>query len=67
MIAGNRGSVTVDDLREFAEKNNIQPAPSSGKAWGPIFRDPIFVFVRYEPSRRPSNHARPVGRYTLKD
>lgn len=54
-----RGSVTIDDLREWAAQIGI--APTHRNSWGNIFRGPGWKCIGHEPSKLVSNHARMVS------
>lgn len=62
LIAIERGSVTTDDLRDFADQQGI--TPTHGNAWGAVFRKG-WKPIGFEPSRRPGNHARVIRRWVL--
>lgn len=55
------GSVTSDDLREYAAR--IGEAPHHCNAWGGIMRGPGWKVVGRAQSRIPGNHAREVRRW----
>lgn len=57
-IAQRRGEVTVDDLREYAAAQGIEP--SSPNAWGCLFIGPEWVMVGRRRSRLVSNRGREV-------
>mgnify|MGYP006343779831 FL=1 len=52
------GEVTVDDLREWADRNNCRPAHPN--AWGAVFRTG-FERVGFRKSTTPSAHSRMVS------
>lgn len=60
MIAMHCGSVTSDDLREYAAKQGIEPTHRN--AWGAIFRHG-WRPIGFEPSRRPEGRARVIRRW----
>jgi hypothetical protein len=57
-ISLDRGSVSIDDLRQFASERGIVPIHPN--AWGGIFRGPGWQMVGREPSSVVSNHARSI-------
>lgn len=54
MICREKGEVTADDLREWADKNNVHPTHVN--AFGAIFRSKEFEFVRFTRSKLPQGH-----------
>ena len=53
-ISAERGWVTIDDVRAFADRLGFTaPHPNF---WGAIFRGPGWERVGEEPSGRPANH-----------
>lgn len=52
------GSLSIDDLRKWADENNRQPA--SEKAWGAIFKGLEWTPIGTQKSRYYSNHCRNV-------
>lgn len=63
MICRKNGSVTSDDLREKARDLDIEPTHPN--AWGAVFKGGDWVVLGFEPSNWPSNHGRPIRRWTL--
>lgn len=55
-IAVVNGCVSADDLRTWADENDMHPVHPN--AWGAIFREPRWRPVAYKVSTYPSNHAR---------
>ena len=49
------GSVSSDDLRRWADKNDCQPKHPN--AWGAVFRGKQWVSVAFKKSETPSRHA----------
>lgn len=62
-ICRERGSVTCDDLREYAAGNDI--SPHHPNAWGAIFRPPTWKCIGRRKSAFPSNHAREIRVWRL--
>lgn len=62
LIAMEHGSVTSDDLQEFAARQGIEPTHPN--AWGAIFRQG-WRSIGFEPSRRPQGRARVIRRWVL--
>lgn len=64
-IAQDKGTVSADDLRAFAERRGI--APSHPNAWGAVFNARFFecTGVRIR-SKFTSNHAREIKVWRLK-
>lgn len=60
----NHGTVTTDDLRDYADEHGLQP--NHPNAWGAIFRGKRFVEAGRVKSRRTSNHAREIRRWALR-
>ena len=59
LICSITGEVSSDDLREVADKFGLQPKHCN--AWGAVFREEVgFKPLRFEKSRRPSNHSRRI-------
>ena len=54
-----KGSITCDDLRRFANKHGIEPHHPN--AWGAIFRTKDFIMLGYKKSQLLSNHARRIA------
>lgn len=65
LIARRRGVVCSDDLREVASQYGI--APKHENAWGGIFRGKNWIKVGTVRSRIPSNHAREIKSWALRD
>lgn len=65
IMAGQNGSVTVDDLRDYAGRLGIQP--KSKAAWGCIFKGPGWKSVGFVRTRRPSSHARFIMQWQYVD
>ena len=63
-ICSVKGSVTSDDLREYARIRGM--VPDHPNAWGSIFRGKRWVRVGYRKSEIASNHARTIAVWTLK-
>lgn len=59
-IALEKGSVTTDDLHEWAESEGLEPGHPN--AWGGIFRRG-WQAVGFEQSRRAAAHARIIRRW----
>jgi len=57
-ISLERGSVSIDDFRQFAGERGIVPIHQN--AWGGVFRGPEWQMVGREKSAVVSNHAREV-------
>jgi hypothetical protein len=57
-ISLERGSVRIDDLRQFASERGLVPIHPN--AWGGVFRGPEWQMVGREKSSVVSNHAREV-------
>jgi len=55
------GTVTSDDLREYAGRAGL--APNSPNAWGCLFLGKEWESVGFERSRLVSNHARTIRRW----
>ncbi|MDT8419371.1 MAG: hypothetical protein RQ754_02980 [Desulfuromonadales bacterium] len=64
-IAAEKGSVTSDDLRAYAACWGIEPAHPN--AWGGIFRGSEWECIGFKKSTLPSNHARLVRVWRLKN
>jgi hypothetical protein len=56
-LAKRKGQVTVDDVYRHLP----QHAEQLGRAAGSLFKGKNWKCVGYKPSKRISNHARPVG------
>lgn len=54
MICREKGEVTADDLREWADANHVEP--SHPNCWGAVFHKSQFEFVRFTRSRLPQGH-----------
>lgn len=65
LIARRRGIVSSDDLREMAVQYGIQP--NHENAWGGIFRGTEWECVGFMRSKLPSNHARTIRTWRLKE
>ena len=63
-IAREQGSVTIDDVRDYADANGIAvPSPSF---WGSVIRATHgFVVIDYEKSRRAAKHSHLQPRWGL--
>lgn len=57
-ISLERGSIRIDDLRQFASDQGIIPIHKN--CWGSIFRGKDWQMVGREPSNVVSNHARSI-------
>lgn len=57
-ISRTNGNVSIDDLRDFAERNGIEPHHPN--AWGTIFRERGWYCIGRKRSRKVSNHAREI-------
>lgn len=64
-ICDKRGSVSTDDLREWTDKN--QYYPEHPNAWGGIFRGKAWRAVGFKQSKHPSNHARRIIVWEIRD
>lgn len=65
-IANERGTVHIDDIRDWAEATGEKPA--SSRAWGVVFRrsaERPWRAVGLRASRHPSNHAHASPVWTL--
>lgn len=65
MLCREKGKITADDLREWAEKEKIE-APSSA-AWGAVFKSKDFICVGYSMSRRENRHAGLLRQWKLRE
>ena len=63
-IIASNGSVTSDDLRLWANLNDI--APTHPNAWGAVFHGGEWKHLGYVKSQIPSNHSRVIGIWCLK-
>lgn len=54
-LARERGSVTIDDARDYAEEHGLVVPHKN--FWGALFRPSDWVAVTTLPSRRPAKHA----------
>ena len=61
-IVAQRGNVSADDLRAWADRNGCQPGHPN--AWGAVFRGREWVPVGYVRNGQPSAHARRVILWT---
>lgn len=61
LISAERGSVTIDDVRQHPAVRDRQP--SSPNTWGAVFHESGWQFVTYEPSTTRSNHYRRIARW----
>ena len=61
IICAAQGSCTIEDVYESGI-----PAEKLGNAAGSIFTRENFKFVGYEKAKRPSSHARVLGRWRLR-
>jgi len=59
-----KGWVTSDDLREYANREGIEPHHPN--AWGAVFRGKDWVTVGIANSTVPTNHARLIRRWAYK-
>ena len=64
-ISNARGWVTSDDLREYADREGIEPHHPN--AWGAVFRGKCWVTVGIANSTVPTNHARLIRRWAYKE
>lgn len=64
MICRQKGEVTADDLREWADRNNVKP--SHVNAFGAIFRSKEFVAVGEYISRQKQGHGNKCYRWGLR-
>lgn len=53
-ISDERGWVTIDDVRAYAEQLGLRPPHKN--FWGCIFRGPEWERIGEAPSERPTNH-----------
>ena len=68
--AAAHGTVTTDDVRQHVSCANLAAArypDFDPHLWGTLLRDRRFRRVGYRPSLIPSNHARVIGVYALKE
>ena len=63
-IVRSAGKVTSDDLRRYAEANQL--APDHQNAWGAIFKGKEWVSCGRVRSSLPSNHARWITVWRVK-
>lgn len=63
MVCRRQGFVTSDDLREFADSQNM--APRHKNAWGGVFRNGEFKCSGYVKSRWRSNNSRLIRQWIL--
>jgi hypothetical protein len=61
-INKQRGRVSIDDLRSFAQESGL--APNSPNAWGAIFHQKGWRVVGHVPSIFPSNRSREIREWT---
>ena len=54
MICRNKGQVTADDVREWADRAGIEP--TNKNAWGAVFKSAEFVMVGYTTRRQVQGH-----------
>lgn len=62
-VAAASGSVTADDVRNFAESCPVQP--THRKAIGALFRDKRFVFLGEVVTTLVGTHGKKIGRWGL--
>lgn len=62
-ICKERGTVSTDDLRRYADAHGI--VPPHFKAYSVIFRGKDWAFVAWKPSEIPSNNGRRIAIYTF--
>lgn len=60
-VCRERGSVTVDDIRDIAGV----PSGKDARVLGAILRPPRFRLLGYERGTRSESHKRAVGRFVL--
>ena|SRR3990167_451308 len=65
ILARRRGVVNMDDLREIANEYGI--VPNHQNAFGGIFRGQEWEIAGYTQSKIPSNHARRIATWRLKE
>lgn len=63
-IARKNVTVTSDDLREIADRDNFHPHHKN--AWGAIFRGSEWMQIGYTKSRITSNHSRVIAVWALR-
>jgi len=54
-VSDREGSVTIDDVREYAERNGL--IPQHRNVWGVVFSGRGWESLGQAASRTPSNHA----------
>ena len=65
MICRQKGSVTADDLREWADRNGIQP--SHQNAWGAVFHHSEFEPGEFVVSRQVQGHSNRIRLWRLRE
>lgn len=60
-VASLTGSVSSDDLREYAMRQGMEP--DHPNAWGAVFRAPGWRYVGMTHSKLVSNHGRMIRRW----
>lgn len=65
LLARRRGVVSSDDLRKMATEYGVRP--NHENAWGAIFRGKEWQAVGFIKSKLPSNHARMIRTWRLKE
>ena len=63
-LALERGQVTIDDLRAWANDNGL--LPHHPNAWGAVFREPGWQCVGHAQSHLVTNHGREVKVWRLR-
>ena len=64
MICRQKGSVTADDLREWAARNDIQP--SHANTWGAVFHRSEFEPSEFVVSKQIQGHSNRIRLWRLK-